>query len=146
MSAKRQSPRIMMRKEFQRLALLRADEAGILAKSHKEQGAYYLAGYSIECALKACIAKKTRRHQFPLGRDYVTKVYDHNLQELLKVAELQTILESEIRTNQALEINWGVVKDWNVESRYELTGRNGTDMVKAVTARDGVLQWIKRHW
>ena len=146
MSTKRRSPRIMMRKEFQRLALLRADEAGILAKSRKEQGAYYLAGYSIKCALKACIAKKTRRHQFPLGRDYVTKVYDHNLQELLKVADLQTILENEIRTNRALEINWGVVKDWHVESRYELTGRNGTDMVKAVTARVGVLQWIKRHW
>ena len=146
MSTKRQSPRIMMRNEFQRLALLRADEAGILTKYHKEQGAYYLAGYAIECALKACIAKRTRRHQFPPGRDYVTRVYDHNLQELLKIAELQTILENEIRTNQALEIHWGVVKDWNVESRYELSGRNGADMVKAVTARDGVLQWIKRYW
>jgi hypothetical protein len=135
-----------MRNEFQRLAHLRADEAGILVRFHKVQGAYYLAGFAIECALKACIAKRTRRHQFPFGRDYVNKVYDHNLQELLKVADLQTTLENEIRMNQALEIHWGVVKDWNVESRYELTGRNGADMVKAVTAKDGVLQWIKRYW
>jgi HEPN domain-containing protein len=30
-------------------------EAGLYA------GAYYLAGYAVECALKACIAKKTAR-------------------------------------------------------------------------------------
>lgn len=146
MNTRRQPFRIMMRNEFQRLALLRADEAGVLAKFNKSQGAYYLAGYAIECALKACIAKKTRRHQFPLGREYVNKVYDHSLQELLKVADLQTALENEIKTNRAFQIYWEVVKDWNVASRYELTGRNGADMVKAVTDKDGVLQWIKRYW
>lgn len=146
MNTKRQPFRIIMRSELQRLALLRAEEADVLAKAHKEQGAYYLAGYAVECALKACIAKRTRRHQFPLGRDYVNKVYDHNLQELLKVADLQAALENEIKTNRDLQIYWGVVKDWDVASRYELMGRNGADMVTAVTARDGVLQWIKRHW
>ncbi len=146
MKVKRRSLRIMMRNEFQKLALLRADEASILVKSRKEQGAFYLAGYAVECALKACIAKKTRRHQFPPGRDYVQSVYDHNLQELLRVAELKDALDNEIKTNRALEIYWGVVKEWDVKSRYELSGRNGTDMVKAVIARDGVLQWIKQFW
>lgn len=146
MNSQRQPKRIMMRNEFQRLADLRADEAAALVRSRRQQGAYYLAGYAIECALKACIAKKTRRHQFPLGRDYVSKVYDHNLQELLKVADLQTPLKNEIRMNRALQIYWNVVKDWDVGCRYELTGRNGADMVKAVTAREGVLQWIKRYW
>jgi len=28
-------------------------------------GAYYLAGYAVECAIKACIAKGTRRYEFP---------------------------------------------------------------------------------
>jgi len=28
-------------------------------------GAYYLAGYAVECALKACIAKGTQRFEFP---------------------------------------------------------------------------------
>ena len=60
----------MTRKDFQLLAELRANEAAILAHNGNEQGAYYLAGMAIECALKACIAKKTKRHAFPPDRKY----------------------------------------------------------------------------
>jgi hypothetical protein len=135
-----------MRKDFQDLAKLRADEATVLTNNRKQQGAYYLAGFAIECALKACIAKRTKRHQFPLGRDYVNEVYQHNLEGLLKVANLEKKLEEEMKRNPGFAVNWGVVKDWDVERRYDLTGLKGSDMVTAVTAPDGVLQWIKQHW
>jgi hypothetical protein len=135
-----------MRKEFQALAKLRADEATILAKNGKQQGAYYLAGLAIECALKACIAKKTKRHQFPFGRDYVNEVYQHNLEGLLKVAELERKLDDEMRANPGFAKKWNVVKEWDVQRRYDVTGLKGSDMVTAVTAHDGVLQWIKQHW
>ena len=36
--------------------------------------------------------------------------------------------------------------DWDVERRYDLTGLRGSDMVTAINAHDGVLQWIKQHW
>ena len=55
----------LTRRDFQRLAKLRAAEAGALVRSRKEIGAYYLAGYAVECALKACVAKATKRHEFP---------------------------------------------------------------------------------
>ncbi len=135
-----------MRKEFQELAKLRAAEATVLADNGKEQGAYYLAGLAIECALKACIAKKTKRHQFPLGRDYVNDVYQHNLEVLLKVAELEKKRDDEMKADPGFAVNWNVVKDWDVERRYEVAGLKGSDMVTAVTAPDGVLQWIKQHW
>jgi hypothetical protein len=135
-----------MRKEFQGLAKLRADEATILAHNGKQQGAYYLAGLAIECALKACIAKKTKRHQFPFGHDYVNKVYQHNLEGLLKVAELERKLDDEMRTNPGFAKKWNVVKEWDVERRYDVTGLKGSDMVTAVAAHDGVLRWIKQHW
>ena len=135
-----------MRREFQDLAKLRADEATILAKNGKQQGAYYLAGLAVECALKACVAKKTKRHQFPFGRDYVNEVYQHNLEGLLRVANLEKQLEGEMKKNPGLAVNWGVVKDWDVERRYDLSGLKGRDMVAAVTASDGVLQWIQQHW
>src|SRR6266704_2273860 len=73
------------RRDFQRLAELRAKEAAALAKSRNQQGAYYLGGFAIECALKACIAKKTRRHDFPADKTYAGKVYTHDLNELLKL-------------------------------------------------------------
>ena len=44
-------------------------------------GAYYLAGYAIECALKACIAKATRRYDFP-DRKKVDASHTHDLREL----------------------------------------------------------------
>jgi len=129
------------------LAQLRASEAGLLARGSKEHGAYYLGGFAIECALKACIAKKTKRHDFPKDRVYAGRVYSHDLIELLKLAELDRELDKEIKRNARLAANWGVVKDWKVECRYETSGLNGQDMVTAVTsATDGVLQWIKLYW
>lgn len=134
------------RKDFQRLAELRAREAAALAKTRNHQGAYYLAGFAVECALKACIAKKTRRHEFPADAKYANKVYTHNLDELLKLAQLEAQLDKDMQANRQLATNWGVVKGWNVDSRYEISGLNGRDMVTAVSSSDGVLQWIKLHW
>ena len=55
----------MTRNDFQRLALLRVKESRALLQRGFYKGAYYLSGYAVECALKACIAKKTQRHEFP---------------------------------------------------------------------------------
>lgn len=135
------------RRDFQRLALLRASDGVLLARGRKEHGAYYLGGFAIECALKACIAKKTKRYDFPQDRIYAGKVYSHDLSELLKLAGLDAELDKEIKKNARLAANWGVVKGWKVECRYETVGLNGQDMVVAVNSgADGVLQWIKLYW
>ena len=134
------------RRDFQRLADLRAEEAGVLAKNRKYQGAYYLAGMAIECALKACVAKQTKRHEFPPGRKYVDEVYSHDLEKLLKQAGLDGYLEVDGNKTPALAANWGVVKEWNVNSRYETSGRKGKEMYAAITGADGVLPWIKLYW
>jgi len=49
----------MNRNDFQQLADVRIDEAVVLLDQGKYDGAYYLAGYAVECSLKACIAKLT---------------------------------------------------------------------------------------
>jgi hypothetical protein len=45
------------RVEPQRLAKERISDAKVLLGARHWVGAYYLAGYAVECALKACIAK-----------------------------------------------------------------------------------------
>ena len=55
----------MNRKDLQRLTRLRLAEARVLLAAAKYDGAYYLAGYAVECALKACIAKQIKRFDFP---------------------------------------------------------------------------------
>jgi HEPN domain-containing protein len=134
------------RRDFKVLADLRAEEARILLAKGKQQGAYYLAGYAVECALKACIAKKTKRFEFPPKADYVTRLYKHGLKELLILAGLDAQLKKDASVNKALEANWSTVKDWMAESRYRTSGLNGKDMYNAVTGGDGVLPWIKQRW
>ena len=55
----------MNRRDFQALATLRVKEVKVLLGNQCFEGAYYLLGYAVECALKACIAKHYRRFDFP---------------------------------------------------------------------------------
>jgi len=136
----------LTRKDFQRLAELRAREAAALLRTRNPIGCYYLSGYAIECALKACLAKQSKRHEFPLKPEYVRKQYTHDLNDLLRLADLEQQLVHDMKTNQALARNWAVVKDWNEESRYRSSGLNGRDLHGAVAGPDGVLLWIKQRW
>ena len=54
----------MNRNDFQKISRLRVKEAKALLDSGYPVGAYYLMGYAVECALKACIAKQTKRYDF----------------------------------------------------------------------------------
>jgi hypothetical protein len=78
----------MNRQELQELSKIRRKEATALLKAKHYAGAYYLLGYSVECALKACIAKQTNKHDFP-NKDFANKVYVHNLEVLIKLAGLK---------------------------------------------------------
>ncbi len=135
-----------MRRDFQCLADLRAEEAGILVRSRKQQGAYYLAGYAVECALKACIAKQTKRHEFPPKQDYIREIYTHDLNKLLRQAGLYKQLATDMRANAALASNWNLVKIWDESASYSVSGLKGKDMYLALTGANGVLTWLKKHW
>jgi hypothetical protein len=136
----------LTRKDFQRLAELRVREAAALLRTRNPVGSYYLSGYAIECALKACIAKQARRHEFPLKPDYARRVYTHNLEELLRLADLEQQLEHDMQTSPVLARNWGIVTKWDEGSRYQSSGLNGKDLHGAVSGPDGVLLWIKQRW
>lgn len=138
----------MNRQELQELSKLRRKEAASLLKAKHYSGAYYLLGYSVECALKACIAKQTNRYDFP-NKDLANKAYVHNLEQLLKLSGLENELTKEISKNKTLEVNWAVVKDWKETSRYLCTiePADARDLYTACTSRsNGILTWIKSKW
>jgi hypothetical protein len=108
----------MNRVDLQGIAETRVQESGALLAAGFPDGAYYLAGYAVECALKACIAKRTREHDFP-EKALATRSYTHKLQDLLVVAELRTELEAALQADPIMQANWTIVKDWSEESRYE---------------------------
>jgi hypothetical protein len=76
------------RAHFQRLAELRLAEARILAREGQFSGAYYIAGYAIECALKARIAALFRENEIPDG-NLVNRVHTHDLTASLNLSGLE---------------------------------------------------------
>ncbi len=138
----------MNRQELQNISRVRRQEAGILLKAKKYAGAYYLLGYAVECALKACIAKQTRKYDFP-NKEIAQKAYVHDLEKLLKIAGLDYQLKEDMNTNSNLEVNWSLVKDWKETARYSssITRAEAKDLYSACTSKtNGILAWIKEKW
>ncbi len=134
------------RRDFQRLARMRLRDARALIKSGNFEGAYYLTGLAVECAVKACIAKNTRRHDFPPNQTALKDIYTHTLTKLIGAAKLQPALEAEIRSNIPFRSKWDVVKDWDIKSRYATGGLNARDLYRAVAGSNGVMQWLRQRW
>lgn len=137
----------MNRKDLQALALTRLREAKVLLANGEYSGAYYLAGYVVECALRACIAKRTQRHEFP-DKGRVDKSWTHKLEPLLGAAELQASLQAESKSKPRFSSNWDVVKDWSEASRYKSWNqREAEELIRAVSESEHrVLPWLKHHW
>ncbi|MFL6281928.1 MAG: HEPN domain-containing protein [Pyrinomonadaceae bacterium] len=137
----------MNRADFQKLAKLRVREARILLDNKCYEGAFYLAGYAVECALKACIAKKTKRYDFP-PKDS-SQLYNHGLGNLVALAGLKSDLDAEMASVKAFKDNWATVKDWKVDARYETKiAKNQAENLYAAITDDpnGVLLWLKNYW
>jgi HEPN domain-containing protein len=137
----------MNRNDLQRLAGTRVREAKTLLKAREYSGAYYLAGYAVECALKACIAKAVQRHDFP-EKGLADKVFTHNLRDLLKLADLNDELEASKKASQNFAAGWDEVIKWSEASRYAIWTRNQAEvLLSAILGRkDGVMPWIKQRW
>ncbi len=137
----------MNRKQLRQLAELRLKEATSLLRGGLPSGAYYLGGYAVECALKACIAKKTQMHEFPpLKR--VKESYTHDLTTLVGVARLDRELQRELSTRPGFKLNWLVVQDWSEESRYaQHSKRKAQNLLNAIVdSVNGVMPWLRARW
>jgi HEPN domain-containing protein len=136
----------MKRIDFQQLAELRFKEAKALLAEGFPEGAYYLAGYAVECALKACIAKRTQEHDFPEKESI--QFYSHDLEKLLGFAKLKNEFDLALRAGPAMDANWIIVKDWSETSRYERkTIADATGLLKAIEDQTGgLLPWVQKRW
>ena len=136
----------MNRKEFQSLALERLDDAQAMLDAKRYSGAYYLAGYAVECALKACIARQTRQDDFP-PRD-AAKYYTHDITKLLDGAGLVAEYKAAADNSPMFETNWALVKDWTEDARYRSREQQkAEELLAAITdSQHGVLQWLKQYW
>src|SRR5687768_7302391 len=98
----------MNRADLQKLARLRLREAKLLLDNEFYDGSYYLCGYTVECALKACIAKNTKQFDFP-DKSLINQIYTHKLADLVKAAGLGVAHQQEIQGSPQFQINWNIV-------------------------------------
>lgn len=137
----------MNRRDLQVLAQERLADAEALLASGRFSGAYYLAGYLVECALKACIAKLTQLEDF-YDKDLAKKIFVHDPARLAHAAGLSAEIEELAKDDSAFARNWAIINAWDEESRYKTYGeQEARRILFAVSDPDhGVLQCIKRYW
>lgn len=138
----------MTKTELEFLSELRLKESKILFENQAYQGSFYLCGYAIECALKACIAKSFRENEFP-NKKLVNDSYVHDLNQLLKLSNLSMQFQLDVKSDPKLDIHWAVVKDWSEKFRYDSSVErvSAEDLIRAVSdEQSGILPWIKKHW
>lgn len=138
----------MNKNDLEILTEIRIGEARALLATGLYNGAYYLAGYALECALKACIAKQIRQHDFP-DKPFAEKAWKHDLESLVTTAGLKSDLENRKKADSPFARYWGFVKDWNESKRYEhgITEQEAKNIFDAIThPQYGVLTWVKLYW
>ena len=138
----------MNRNDLQSLAELRVADAEILLNARRFPAAYYLLGYAVECALKACIARQIKEHDFP-DRQLVLDSYTHNLEQLLRISGVKPQFDARVKVDKAFEVNWTTVRDWTEAARYddnvpEVRAREL--LIAVMDATSGVLTWLKTLW
>ena len=88
---------------MRQLADDRIHDAAFLLANGRWSGAYYLAGYAVECGLKACImAFVEASGAIFQDKKYSEKCWTHDLEDLLELADLTPVLSADAVANAAL--------------------------------------------
>jgi len=125
-------------------------DAQRLLDDHRWSAAYYLAGYAVECGLKACVLVRLAAMPEVIfeSRRFSENCWTHNVLELVKLAGLEATRVADNATNPALFRNWLIAKDWDETSSYQTTThQKAKRLYAAITDQpNGVMQWIRGHW
>jgi HEPN domain-containing protein len=128
----------------------RRDDAQALLNSVRWRGAMYLAGYSVECLLKAkfmrrfdCrhlreLEEELRRRNLASDQD---TIYTHHLERLLKWADGF----DRLRRDRALWPLFTLVNQWIPAWRYNPDLSNREDAEDFLDAVDQVMRWIENN-
>jgi HEPN domain-containing protein len=133
--------------ELEALANEKLDDATTLIAGGRWSNGYYLAGYAVELALKACIAKAFKAETIP-DKNLVNATYQHNFKSLVGTAGLTADLRNREQVDAGFAANWGVVNSWSPDSRYARSSQQeAEELLRAISDNDdGVFEWIKAFW
>ncbi len=138
---------MMTKADLEKLALVRLEDAIFLLQAGRSSSAYYLVGYAVELAIKACIAKLIQPNTIP-DLAFVKAIYVHKLDSLLGTAGLRPAFDAESKVDGELASYWAITNNWSEESRYAFWDPfAAASMIQAVhEPNHGVFQWVRKHW
>lgn len=140
----------MTREHWQRMAGTRIDDAKALLRASQWSGAYYLAGYAVECGLKACIVKRVGAKPELIFRDreFARRCWTHAAEELVALADLKAARDADVEGNPIRDQSWQFVRTWTEADRYEVNSSAAAKQLFNAVAnvKHGVLPWIKSYW
>lgn len=139
---------IMLTKaDLEKLAFIRLDDAKLLLQHNRSSSAYYLAGYAVELALKACISRLIQSYTIP-EKAFINAIYVHRLDSLLATAGLRPAFDAGVKADPQFAAYWAIANNWTEESRYEYWDPfAAASLLQAIDEpAHGVFQWVKRHW
>ncbi len=138
---------MLTKADLQKLAEIRLDDSLHLLHTNRASSAYYLSGYAVELALKACIATLIQPNIIP-DKAFINAIYTHNFEDLLSIAGLRPQFQADSKADVQLATYWAIATKWTEGSRYEFWDPiSAATMLQAVNDPvHGVFQWVKKHW
>lgn len=139
----------MNRNELRQLSTDRIEDARILSAASRWSAAYYLAGYSLECALKACVMAYIERTGIIFTeKKFAERCWTHDPNELVRLAGLEDERNNMMKANPQFAAYWTHAAGWSEAARYRQTARiDAETLFQALTdPKDGVLPWVRKHW
>lgn len=150
--------------EIKRLAYERLAEAEILCAAAKYDGAFYLAGYSIELMLKAKVCEHLgidnlfdeQPKAVVYGVSEVRKALKtHDIAVLLIFSSLKTKFETEKGVSKILMQTYTRLFElsgrclWNEQVRYQAVGtQNAEEVIELIALlqhQEGLIKWIETN-
>ncbi len=114
-----------------KVAIHRYDDADCLMKAKRYNAAIYLAGYAVECMLKALLVNRTPSSKTRDLSDYFRGNLGHNLEQLLQAIRDRGENFPKTTARQFQTIN----KIWSVNIRYQhvqLKNKDAESIMRAV--------------
>lgn len=115
--------------DLRKIARARLEDAAVLRKAKRYDGAVYLCGYAVEIALKARICRTSKWNAYPSTASEFQKYQSfrtHDLNVLLHLSGWEAKIKSKYL------VQWSAVSKWDPNRRYRVIGSTSAGDAKAM--------------
>jgi len=127
-----------------KIARARLEDAQVLLRGHRFDGAVYICGYAVELALKTRICRTLKWAEFP-EKDSEFKSY-HKIFKIHSLGDLLALSGVDAKIKKKYLAEWSLVDTWKPENRYRPAGSvTPADCQAMISAARVLLRFLCRN-